>query len=93
MKEAGIMHNDVIIVDKAIDPVDGHIVVACVSGEFTCKYYRKNKSGVWLVAANPDFKPIKVTEEMDFTIFGVVESVMRNRLPRATKPFKVPVVE
>jgi len=32
-------------------------------------------------------------EDMDFTSFGVVESVMRNYLPRATKPFKVPVVE
>jgi DNA polymerase V len=93
MKDAGILHNDVIIVDKAIEPVDGHIVVACVAGEFTCKYYRKNKTGMWLAAANPDFKPLRVTEEMDFTIFGVVESVMRNHLPRATKPFRVPTVE
>lgn len=93
MKDAGILHNDVIVVDRAIEPLDGHIVVASVSGEFTCKYYRKNKGGVWLAAANPDFKPIKVTEEMDFTIFGVVESVMRNHLPRGTKPFKPPIVE
>jgi DNA polymerase V len=93
MRDAGIMHNDVIIVDKAIDPIDGHIVVGCVSGEFTCKYYRKNKSGAWLVPGNAEFKPIKITEEMDFTIFGVVESVMRNHLPRGTKPFKVPVIE
>ena len=93
MRDAGILHNDVIVVDKAIEPLDGHIVVACVSGEFTCKYYRRNKSDCWLVAANADFKPIKITEEMDFTIFGVVESTMRNNVPRASKPFKVPLVE
>ena len=93
MKDAGILHNDIIIVDKAIEPLDGHIVIASVNGEFTCKYYRKNKSGTWLVAANPDFKPMKITEYMDFTIFGVMESSMRNTVPRATKPFKVPSVE
>jgi DNA polymerase V len=93
MRDAGYVHNDVVIVDKAIEPLDGHIVIACVSGEFTCKYYRTNKGGCWLVAANPDFKPIKITEEMDFTIFGVVQSSIRNTVPRATKPFKVPVAE
>ena len=93
MRDAGILHNDVIIVDKAIEPKDGQVVVACVSGEFTCKYYRKTKNGCWLEPANPDFKPIKITEEMDFTIFGVMQSCIRNQVPKASKPFKVPVVE
>lgn len=64
------MHEDIIIVDRSLEVLDGHIVVASVFGEFTCKYYRKNNKGVWLSTANPDDKPIKVTEEMELTIFG-----------------------
>ena len=93
MVDAGIMHGDVIVVDRALEPLDGHIVVACVSGEYTCKYYRLRNKQMWLVPANAEFKPLRVTEEMECTIFGVVDGVLRKTLPRSSKPFNVPVAE
>ena len=93
MMEAGILNNDIIIVDRALEVLDGHIVVASVFGEFTCKYYRKNASGVWLAAANKDFKPVKVTEEMDFTIFGRYDGLVRKAESRTREPFKAPTIE
>ncbi len=92
MKDAGIMHDDIIIVDRSLEVLDGHIVVASVFGEFTCKYYRKNSKGVWLTAANPDYTPIKVTEEMEFTIFGRYDGLIRKSEVRSREPFKAPAI-
>ncbi len=90
MKDAGILHDDIIIVDRALEVQDGHIVVASIFGEFTCKYYRKNKNGVWLVPANPEYKPIKVTEEMEFTVFGRYDGLIRKNDGRTREPFYIP---
>ena len=93
MRDAGILHDDIIIVDRALEVLDGHIVVASIFGEYTCKYYRKNGSGVWLAPANPDYRPIRVTEEMEFTIFGRYAGLVRKADRRSTEPFKVPSIE
>ena len=93
MVEAGIMHDDIIIVDRALEVQDGHIVIASVMGEYICKYYRKFKGQVWLVPANPEFKPLLVTEEMEFAIFGRYDGLIRKTHPRSTKPFRIPTAE
>ena len=90
MKDAGILQDDIIIVDRAITPKDGDIVVASIFGEFTCKYYRKTTDGVWLVPANSDYKPRKVTEEMEFTVFGVYDGLIRKNKGRTREPFSIP---
>lgn len=90
MKEAGILQDDIIIVDRALTPKDGDIIVASVFGEFTCKYYRKNKDGVFLVPANSEYKPIKVTEEMEFTVFGCYDGLIRKNKGRTREPFSIP---
>ena len=74
MKEAGISDGDIAIVDCSIEPRDGDIVVAVIDGEYTLKHFRRDESNkcVWLIPANPDFKPIKVTEENNFNVWGVV---------------------
>jgi DNA polymerase V len=93
MIEAGIMDGDIIIVDRALEVQDGHIVVASVMGEYTCKYYRKVHGQVLLVPANPEFKPLLVTEEMEFTIFGRYDGLIRKTHPRSTKALRLPATE
>lgn len=93
MKDAGILDGDIIIVDRSLEVQDGHIIVAAVDGAYTCKYYRKAKTGVWLVAANPDFKPMKISVDRDFSIFGRYDGLIRKDKPRNTKPFKIPDTE
>ena len=93
MKDAGILHDDIIIVDRALDAKDGHIVVASLFGEFTCKYYREKNGVKYLVPANKDYKPIRITEDMEFTVFGRYDGLIRKDSGRWQEPFTTPIVE
>ena len=55
MIEAGIFDKDIMVVDRAIKPRHGHIVVAIVDGDFTVKYLHKRADRIKLKAANPTF--------------------------------------
>ena len=72
MKEADICHGDLLIVDRSVEAHDGHIVVACLDGEFTVKRLRQVGKRVWLQPANVDFPRIEVNRERDFQVWGVV---------------------
>ena len=75
MIEAGICNNDIAVIDRSLEPRDGDVIVACVNGEFTIKYLdmRHKKDGyIELCPANKDFKPIRITAEDNFEVWGVV---------------------
>lgn len=74
MRDCGIDDGDLLIVDKALEPQDDNIVVAFVDGEFTLKRIRIDKAGncLWLVPANDDYPPLRVTAENHFVVWGVV---------------------
>jgi len=72
MLDAGISNGDILIIDKSIEPKDGDTVVCFIDGEFTLKYIKTDGEAVLLVPANEKFKPIKITEENNFCIWGVV---------------------
>jgi len=77
MSGAGIFPNDILVVDRSIRPVKGDIVVAALNGEFTVKRLFRQHGSIILHPENPDFSDIRVGTEEDFTIFGVVTSVVR----------------
>ena len=60
--------------DCGIEPADGDIVVAFIDGEFTLKRVKVDQAGqcLWLVPANEQYEPIRVTEENNFIIWGVL---------------------
>ena len=73
-----MLHDDQAVVDRSKTPNIGDIVLAVINGEFTIKTLGKNKSGApRLLPANKDFKPIEITEEMQFEIWGVVTGSFR----------------
>lgn len=72
MIDAGINSGDMLIVDRAVEPRDGSIVVAALNGEFTVKRVRNHNGSLYLVSENKTFAPIKITEDMDFELWGVV---------------------
>ena len=76
MIEAGINPGDILIVDKALEPRPGSIVIAVLDGEFTVKRYQISGGRYYLLAANPDFKPIEIKENMMVEIWGVVTYVI-----------------
>ncbi len=66
--EQNISHGDLLIVNRAVEPRNGHIVVACLDGEFTVKKLRRQGRRVWLEPANKLFARIEVGEERDFRV-------------------------
>lgn len=72
MKDVGIFHGDLIIVDRSIEAKNGQIAVCCVDGEFTIKIIKVENQECWLIPANSKFNPIKVTEENELIIWGIV---------------------
>ena len=72
MEGAGIHCGDILVVDRAVEPRHGHIVVAIVDGEFTIKRLRIGPDGGYLVAENPAMRPLKITADTDFEVWGVV---------------------
>ena len=74
MKGCGIDDGDLLVIDKALEPQDGDIVVAFIDGEFTLKKVRFDEADkcIWLIPANEEYSPIRITEENDFLIWGVL---------------------
>ena len=77
MQGAGVQPGDLLIVDRALVPRSGDLVVAAVDGHFTVKEFRQlTRNHVQLIAHHPDYDPIDITEEMELMIFGVVTFVL-----------------
>jgi len=76
MIEDGIRPGDILVVDRALETVDGSIVIAAVDGELTVKRLRISAGRLFLVPGNEDYHPIEVTEDMDSRIWGVVTAVI-----------------
>ena len=77
MEGAGILDGDIVAIDKSLQFNSGDKVVAFIDGEFTLKTFVQNGNSGQLVASNPKYKPIRITEDNDFQIWGVVVSVIR----------------
>lgn len=78
MQDAGIVDGDILVIDKSLEPQDGDTAVCFIDGEFTLKYIKIEPNAVWLIPANPKFQPIKVTEDNNFCIWGVVTYSIKN---------------
>jgi len=77
MVKAGIYDGDLLVVDKSIPCEDKCIVVAMVNGDFTVKRVKIVGDQYYLIAESDDYLPIAITSDMDFEIWGVVTSVIR----------------
>lgn len=75
MEDAYIHDGDLVIVDRSEKVKQGLKILCCLDGEFTIKYIhydKEDKNIIWLVPANKKYKRIKVTQEMDFRVWGIV---------------------
>ena len=75
MSDAGIYPGDIVLVERGCAPRSGDIVVAQVDGEWTMKFFTKDKIGVCLEPANSKYAAIRPKES--FVIGGVVRTVIR----------------
>ncbi|MDQ0662108.1 DNA polymerase V [Arthrobacter ulcerisalmonis] len=71
MEGAGISDGDELIVNRALEPKDGSVVIAVLDGELTVKRLRITRTGVVLQAENPKYPDIRVPALSELTIWGV----------------------
>ncbi len=77
MIEAGLFDNDLVIIDKNIEPKDGEIGAFLLNNiEATVKYLDTISNVKYLIPANKDYKNIKVDENI--TSIGKVISLIRD---------------
>lgn len=78
MRDAGILDGDLLAVKKAAQARDGQIVVARLGDDVTVKELRYTETGLSLMPANPDFRPIEVDRERDdFALEGIAVGLIR----------------
>ncbi len=78
MIEAGILPGDTVLVERGRSPRNGDIVIACVDGAWTMKYFFKDGAGVRLEPANKAYAAIRPRRKL--VVEGVVGSVIRKLL-------------
>ncbi len=76
MINASIHDGDLLVVDRSIEPRNNQIVIAIIDGEFTVKRISKYNNKLYLIPENEKFKPIEITDTMDFEVWGVVTYVI-----------------
>lgn len=74
---AGINNNDTLIVDKAIEPINGDVVIASIDGELTVKTLKVEKNNIYLVPENINYNIIEINQNSRFEILGVVISSVK----------------
>ena len=75
MLDAGIHPGDLVLVERGATPKSNDIIVAQVDGEWTLKYFVKDRTGVRLEPANRKYKTIRPRQS--FSVGGVVRTVIR----------------
>jgi DNA polymerase V len=69
---AGIHDGDLLVVDRALEPRDGNVVIAIVDGDLTVKRIRRRDGKMFLCPENDAYPAIEVSPETGLRIWGVV---------------------
>lgn len=77
MIDAGINDKDVLIVDRSKEPQNNKIAVCFIDGEFTVKRIKIEDGILFLMPENPNYQPIKVTDDNQIIIWGIVTYVIK----------------
>jgi DNA polymerase V len=80
MKDAGIFDGDRVIIDRAVEPHNGSIVLAWWNGDFKMKYLdltHRDEGYIELRPANDDFPVFKIDDPDNFKVWGTVIHLIR----------------
>ncbi len=76
MTGAGIYKGDLLVVDRSLKAGNNDIIVAVVEGEFTLKRLSLRAGRICLHPENPGHRPLEITEDMEFEVWGKVTKVI-----------------
>ena len=77
MQGAGLDDGDLLVIDRSLEPQHDKIAVCYIDGEFTVKRLKVAADGIFLMPENPNYKPIKMNEENELIIWGIVTYVVK----------------
>jgi DNA polymerase V len=77
MHDAGIDDGDLVLVDRAITPSNGHVVIAVVDGEFICRRLAAQADAIRLRATNGSTADIVLNEGGEVQLWGVVTNAIK----------------
>ena len=77
MEGAGILDGDLLIIDRSIEPENNKIGICFLDGEFTVKRIIKKGDNLYLKPENKNFNEIKIKEEDELVIWGIVTYVIK----------------
>jgi len=78
MHEAGIDSDDVVLVDRAVTPAHGHVVIAVVGDEFVCRRLWRQGQDLRLQGTHPNCIDIIADESQSLQVWGVVTKVIKS---------------
>ncbi len=77
MRGVGILDGDLLAVKRSSEARNGQIIVARIGDEVTVKRFQKKAGHVVLLAENPDYEPIVVTDPETFAVEGLAVGLIR----------------
>lgn len=78
MKDKAILHGDYVLLKQSSSIDNNKIGAFIINGEITLKTFSRTPYGAFLMPANQEFKPIKILEDDDFRVIGVLKMVVRS---------------
>lgn len=72
LTDIGIFSNDILVVDRSINAVSGHVIVAILEGDMVVRKLMKRGSDMYLCTNKSTDNAIKITNPLDFEVWGVV---------------------
>lgn len=79
MRDAGILEGDLLAVKKTTEARNGQIVVARLGDEVTVKRLQRTGKQIQLLPENPDFEPITIKDQDDFSLEGIAVGLIRDQ--------------
>ena len=78
---SGIYPDDLVLVDRSLRSRNGSVIIAVLDGELSIKILKIKNKQVSLSSSNKNYSDVLVSEEMDFTIWGVCTYVIHALSP------------
>jgi DNA polymerase V len=72
LNDIGIFSEDILVVDRSINPVSEHVIVAILEGEMVVRKLLKKDNAMYLTKGKDFSNAREITDDLDFEVWGVV---------------------
>ena len=80
LNSIGIYSEDILVVDRSIEPRSGHLVVVRLQGQNTLRKLERKNGQMFFCSGIPNKRDVRVSEEKDHEIWGVVSYTIHKHI-------------